>query len=278
MSQPGQRQTWVHHQGTQVSDAAVQLPQLIEAKRPRLSPQLANAVLTPEARDVLATIEEHARTRIAAVEAQAANDIAAAQAEMERWRAHALASEAEARERGFTAGFAEGQPVGFQAGEAAAWEAQTAQLARLTALADSCTTDMRQAILVAQADLADLSLEVARAIIGETLRADPELVTRRVAHLAQRLSERVQATVRVNPDDLPLVQAHWPALARSRRASDQGPQVIADDAIAVGGCAIETRTQFLEGQWDLLLELVREAFATITAEQQHAPLLAQEAA
>jgi flagellar assembly protein FliH len=239
----------------QITHAAAVLPQLVPAEASM------EAVLDPIAQQRIATLEDEAKRRIAAAEAAAAARIEAAQAEAERWRQHALSTEADAQQRGFAAGYAEGERQGRQAGESAVHQAAQADLDRLAHLVAGADANLQAALRAAQAQLAALSVAIARTIALAAFQLDDHLLARRIAALLEHISQTVATTVRVSPADLPLLQPQWPDLVRAQGWLAPGPRLIADEAITPGGCIIETGTQYLDARLETLCARVAETFA-----------------
>ncbi len=260
------RTAWVQHGKVPVKSVTAELPHLWEAP--------ADATITldthlpshgPGGLDS-AIIEAEALARVAAVEAAAAAQIEAAQAEAERWRQHALQSEAEGYSRGFTAGYADGTQQGQVDGAAAVKAEARAQLDPVVALTKAARIETRQALLATREQLTQLSIEVARAVIGEALRVDADLLSRRVAHLLEGIGESATAIVRVAPADLPALQPFWAAATRARRMGERGPRVVADASLAPGDCIVEGTVRYLDARLEPLFTRVAEAFAAVPAE------------
>ncbi|MBA3826349.1 MAG: hypothetical protein H0X24_20920 [Ktedonobacterales bacterium] len=264
------RTSWVQHGKVRFEEVTAQLPRLWEAPSEVSEPHTATESPShmpthgPGGLDS-AIIEAEAQARIMAIEAAAATQIAAAQAEVERWRQHALQSESEGYSRGFTAGYADGTQQGQTEGAAAVKAEARAQLDQLVVLTKAARVETRHALLATREQLTHLSIDIARAIIGEALRIDTDLLSRRVAHLLDGLGESATAIVRVAPADLPALQPHWAAAARARRMGERGPRVVADEALAPGDCIVEGTVRYLDARLEPLFTRVAEAFAAIPA-------------
>lgn len=269
MPHHGTRVGWVQHGKVHIKNATTQLPRLWEAPTDGAGDDAAGEIHTPlHLPGVLdnAIIEAEAQARIAVIEVAAAAQVAAAQAEAERWRQHALQSESEGYSRGFTAGYNDGMAQGQTEGAAAVKAEARAQVDRLAALAKAARVETRQALLATRTQLADLSLELARAVIGEALRLDPDLLSRRVAHLIEAIGDSATAIVRVAPEDLTLLQPYWAAATRARRTGEKGPRVVADASLAPGDCIIEGTVRYLDARLEPLLTRIAATFAAIPAE------------
>lgn len=230
------------------------LPNLWRQTEPKAS---AGGALTSAAQEAIQTAESLAHARLLELVEHATARTRAAEAEAERWRAHALATEADARQRGFAAG----EQAGLVAGEAAARAAAQATIERLATLGERATVDLRAALDEQRDQLANLALEIARQVIGEAFHAEPALLVNRVGLLLSQIGESAAATVRLHPADAPLVRTQWGALAEANGWHAHKPHFVADPAVEAGGCVIEARAHYLDAQPAALLALVRDAFA-----------------
>src|SRR5579883_2831815 len=238
MAQRVTRAGWVQHGRVRVRDAAAQLPELEELPPVEEDLVAASEALGEDWHARLMAVEHAAHARLAEAQAQAEARIAEAQAEAERWRQHALASESEGYSRGFAAGYADGERQGKAEAEAAVKAETRALVNQLSVLARRARADMRAGICEAREGVVALSMEIARAVIGEALRVDPLLLARRVEALLAEVGDASMAVVRVCPQDFAALQAVWPAATRSRRSGEHGPRIVADGTLSPGDCIV----------------------------------------
>ena len=268
MSESITRSGWVQHGKVHVQNVMAQLPHLWEEAIPEEAtpdPELHLASLQMN----IHTIEEAAKARIAAAEANAATMVAAAEAEAERWRTHALATEAESNTRGFAAGYADGLQQGRTEGEAAVKAEMKAMVAQVAGLAKKARIETRKSIQEAQTALGTLSIEVARAVVGEALHSDHGLMARRIAAMLDQVGDAATTIVRVHPMDLVGLQPLWPAATRARRTGERGPRMVGDATLTPGDCIVEGHTRYFDGRLEPLFTLVAEAFTAIPATIHH---------
>ncbi|MDM0104351.1 flagellar assembly protein FliH [Variovorax sp. J22R24] len=168
-------------------------------------------------------------------------------AELARLRREArTAGEAEGRAEGRAMGHEEGVAAGRAEGLAAGLAAASAHAEQLKALSASLPAALRRA----EAELADailtLALDVARQVVHRTLRAEPEWVLPLVQDLLHT-EPALQGEPRLllHPDDVALVRS-----SLGNELQTAGWQVRADEAIARGGC----RVQSASGEMDASLE------------------------
>jgi flagellar assembly protein FliH len=147
----------------------------------------------------------------------------------------------QARDEGYGAGYAEGRA------------AAQAEVRRLHALVDAAAHDLgRLDQQVADALLA-LALEIARRVVGEAFRVRPDLVLPVVQEALRCLPEFEQGVrVHLNPEDASLVETGF-----GDGPPPAGWQIIADGAIARGGCRLVTTAAAvdatLEQRWERVL-------------------------
>ncbi len=139
---------------------------------------------------------------------------------------------AAARQAGYQDGLRDGQ-ASAEAFKLAHGRQVAQQLGALLQSFDDAFSALEQQMADA---LTRTAVELAKQVVREELRQHPEHIAR-VAHDAVEslmLSAR-HIRVRVNPADLPLVEAGAADTLRAR-----GAQLLADSAIERGGCAVES--------------------------------------
>jgi flagellar biosynthesis/type III secretory pathway protein FliH len=114
------------------------------------------------------------------------------------------------------------------------------------------TTEARRLRERAASELAPLAVDIARRILGEGFKASPELVASAVAGAVAGCGPRAIVAVRVNPADRPRLLQRLPDLAAAD-ARLQGIDVVADAAVAPGGCLIEMKSGTLDARLEVQL-------------------------
>lgn len=147
-------------------------------------------------------------------------------------RIQELERELEQRPRkAYQQGFTEGQTAGAQQA-AARLEPAMAKLAE--SLKDLAAV-RRRYLQEAEMDALKLALAVARRVLHRELTVDPESILGVVKAAIDRVDARDLHRVRVNPDDLPILQKHLAAAGLPARL-----EVVADPALERGGVLVET--------------------------------------
>lgn len=257
---------WVQRDHSQVSDAMTHLPHLLQMQSSELP-----LMLSAEALEAIRIVREEAQQHIAAITAEVEAKLLLSQSEAERWRRHALSTEAEAQTRGYQAGFASGEIQGRLNGEQSVREEQQALLTRLEQIVSSSLAMTHDALSDAEKGLAQLSIEIARSVVGECFANDESLFLRRISALLHTLDDAITATIHVAPEDYSLLQEQWFANTLPQWRDSQNLRLVADEQVPPGGCVIDTRTHHLDAGPETLFALVQSIFKRVDAEEPRAP-------
>jgi flagellar assembly protein FliH len=143
----------------------------------------------------------------------------------------------------------EGRDAGYAAGLAAA-EAERAQLASLLGKLASAAGDHEQRLCD---EVLDLSLVLARQLVGEALSVRREFILPIVSAALKQLPQSTQRIeLMLNPSDVELVRTFLGAGEFAQRC-----QLLPDASIAPGGCLIETEQSGIDvtvpSRWRRLL-------------------------
>ncbi|MCC0563445.1 MULTISPECIES: flagellar assembly protein FliH [Brevibacillus] len=215
-----------------------------------------------EAGIILQDAEETAQGQLREAMEQAEKIRQDALAEIEQWwenkrqEAAALFSEteAQAREQGFQAGLQDGKQL--------AWEEEREKVEEARNLLEFAHREKERIISEAEPFLVELSLEIAKKIIGNELSASPEAVLEIVKNTLQRSRVHGEITVCVNQRHFDFVQQHRPQLL----ALLDGQAEIAiypDHTVDEGGCVIRTPLGSVDARIDTQLTEIRQALLDI---------------
>lgn len=155
---------------------------------------------------------------------------------------HLRQLEEQRRAEGYAAGYREGLEVARREGTA-----QTnLHINQLDQMLTALATDLARIDHDLAQDVVLLGLAVARKLVGEALRVNPEAVRDTVEEALRHIAHiRAPMSVIVHPQDAPLVRAYL------ETASPQDAWSLREDpAIACGGCRVETPA----GEVDATLE------------------------
>lgn len=146
----------------------------------------------------------------------------------------------EARAEGYAAGLSEGRKAGIEDGRIAGIAEGRLQAEQerqlLRQIAETFGTEVARANELIAADMLDLSLDLAKAMLKTALKIRPELVipvVREAIHYLPTLQQ--PALLHLHPDDAALVAEHM-----GDEISTAGWRVVEDPHMDRGGCRVET--------------------------------------
>jgi flagellar assembly protein FliH len=143
-------------------------------------------------------------------------------------------------------GFAAGHREGLEAARREALVEATARIGRADQLLQELGEDLNRFDRELAQEVVQLGLAVARKMVGESLKINPDVVRESVEEALRQVTHfRGPVTLAVNPEDAPLVRGYLDTAPP--------PQVWAvreDPLVAAGGCRVETAA----GEVDATLE------------------------
>ncbi|HEY6773108.1 MAG TPA: flagellar assembly protein FliH [Oxalicibacterium sp.] len=146
----------------------------------------------------------------------------------------------EARAEGYAAGLSEGRKAGIEDGRTAGIAEGRLQAEQerqlLRQIAETFGTEVARANELIAADMLDLSLDLAKAMLKTALKIRPELVVpvvREAIHYLPTLQQ--PALLHLHPEDAVLVAEHM-----GDEISTAGWRVVEDPHMDRGGCRVET--------------------------------------
>lgn len=150
----------------------------------------------------------------------------------------------------------EAHKQGYDAGYAAGIQQARSEAAQIHALLQNMQDALNQMDEQIAQSLLDLSLEIARKMIGETLQAKPEVVQKIVGNAINGLPHFNQnAHLILHPDDAELVRKQM-----GEQLSHAGWKIFTDAQIMRGGCRVETAHSNVdattEGRWKRVVESI----------------------
>lgn len=152
--------------------------------------------------------------------------------------------------------FDEGHLQGHQLGYAAGIQQAQAEAARIQALMENIQIGLNQLDQQVAQSLLDLALQIARKMVGETLRIKPEMILKIVTEAISNLPHFNQhAHLILHPDDAELVRKHM-----GEQLAHSGWKIFADEKIQRGGCRVETASSQIDGsvesRWKRIVESI----------------------
>ncbi len=131
-------------------------------------------------------------------------------------------------------GFEQGRKDGLELEEKQLSQQRNQVNAVLSELQEFKRAIMREA----ERDLAALSTLIAKRIVGEEIRTDPEVIRHTVRRALEFVSDRSRLRISLNPEDMEEMQRIMPELASMTEGGRI--QVVEDQAVERGGCMLET--------------------------------------
>ena len=113
------------------------------------------------------------------------------------------------------------------------------------------------ALAGAERDVLRLAVKLAEKIIGREIERDDATLADIVSAALRHARQQEALTVRVNPADLPRVQAHRDRLDPSGRA--RFIDLVADPRVGHGGCVIEGESGTVDARLDTQLRVLERA-------------------
>ena len=150
----------------------------------------------------------------------------------------------------FATGFAQGE----RAGAEAAAQRGEAMLRRLAESLEDLTTVRAQLIRQTERQMVQLALAVARRVIHREVSLDQDLLIAMARVALDRLGETAQVLIRLHPEDFAATAA-----ARQIEWAGSSIQMVADSAIARGGCRIESEFGTIEAGVDAQIQELARA-------------------
>lgn len=176
-----------------------------------------------------------------------APDLDALRAEAEAIRLQAIQDAERIREQAYREGYQRGYEQGYTDGEQHAQQQADEALQRIVEalraqveqVVQSVQTQYHEYLQHAETQMLELASEVARKIVREELKLQPEHALAIVRDALRRVQGFTHIRIRVNPLDLELVRQNRAALLHIVDGVE-GIEIVEDRRVDPGGCIIET--------------------------------------
>ena len=142
-------------------------------------------------------------------------------------------------------------------------EQLTGALERLNDLARVLSQRYRQ-------EAVELAVELARAVVGQAVEADPAALLVVVDRALQSVPRADEARIRCHPDDLDTVRGAVGEMT-ARRGDPIAVRVVASPAMERGGCIVDFDEGAVDARPSVALEVLREALESALAGYQGSP-------
>jgi flagellar assembly protein FliH len=129
---------------------------------------------------------------------------------------------------------------------------------RMAALHRSMRHERDQILLEAETLVVDLALALARRVTRAQAEADPKVVARTIRAALENLSERSNAIIKVNADDLKIASRFASAWVE-RVDADAVLKVRVSDHVERGGCMVEGGVENVDARFESQLDVLQQA-------------------
>ena len=147
---------------------------------------------------------------------------------------------------------------GYETGMKAASRESSGYLTTLESICLQAAEEKERIIKAAELEIANLSTRIAEKIIGEEVKADPEVVMNVAKRAIELATDREQIIVRVNPADLEMIRSRKEKLLASVDGTKH-IQAMADERVKRGGCVIETNSGNVDAKISSQLGQIEES-------------------
>ena len=160
-----------------------------------------------------------------------------------------------AKDEGYAAGLQEGHAAGYAEGRSIAESEVKAEVAHIQALLHKLDQDLHDMDQHVADDLLELALALAKKIVTEALKLQPELIMPIVQEAIRNLPNTVQnPRLFLHPEDAKLVLAHL-----SGQLEQDHWSIREDEQLSRGGCRIEANGSEVNGSLEVRWQRVLSA-------------------
>ena len=155
----------------------------------------------------------------------------------------------------------EGFQLGSDEGLRLAAEEQHDAGTRLSALLQGVASDTEELVRSLEVQVVEMALAIAEKVIAREARLDPEIVLGVVRSALSEVHDATELRIRVNPEDVPLVEPRWQEMLP--RSTAERSELVPDDLVERGGVLVETRIGYADSQLKTRLNQVVNTFQAV---------------
>lgn len=219
-----------------------------------------------KADEIIKNAEEEAGRIVAEARRQAEAVIQEARQEVDAWWNQKRIEDEEARNFARQEGHEQGVEQGKEEGRRLVYEEYAQALEQAAAILEEAPSIKRRMIAEAEPFVLDLTIEIARKVIGEQLMLDKENVIALIRKALSRTQEYKSVTVAVSPDTYTYVQENRAKLLEVLDSQVE-ITIIPDDAVTDGGAVIRTTMGSVDARVDVQLEEIKKALQAVLANE-----------
>lgn len=154
--------------------------------------------------------------------------------------------------------YRDGYEKGYTQGLAEASTEASVHIQHIAELARNAAVDMARILRTSEEGVIELALAVAEKVVHKCLVEDRSLIVSMVKGALECVDVLEVIRIRVNPEDLEILQSHW----REEQFGAIGTDVelVPDASVQIGGCIIDTRKSIVDAQIEAKLAEIERAF------------------
>ncbi|MCD6310752.1 MAG: hypothetical protein J7M18_08540 [Candidatus Eremiobacteraeota bacterium] len=160
---------------------------------------------------------------------------------------------------------ARGYEEGYEAGESDGREKYTALIEEAGQLFRSIKDERMRVLSTVEPEVARLAVEIAEAVIGQEVKMNSDIVLNMVKDALGKVKDREEITIRVNPEDLSLVESSKDSFVRFMQGIREY-EITGDPRVEQGGCIIESNLGSVDSRLKTRIEAIRVAFENTARE------------
>ncbi len=161
--------------------------------------------------------------------------------------AHTQAEELKAlkQKEGFDSGFEKGYYEGLEKSKAETDQKYSAVIATLQSIAGTALTEKHKIVKSAEDDMINLSVDVAKKVVGQELTSNREIVVNFVKEAIKMLENKEKITLYANPEDIELIKSHREDFKKLIDLND-ALHILPDDILDRGECRLESDSEIVD--------------------------------
>ncbi|SDG70315.1 flagellar assembly protein FliH [Aneurinibacillus thermoaerophilus] len=236
----------------------IELPYRKENKPHHDSAVTIQEYSTPQGDEIVREAEAKATCIIKEAKQQAKELIEEARRDIDAWWAAKRQEDEEIRTHIQQEGFAQGIELGKEEGRRLIYEEYAEMLRRAAAILEEAPAVKRKMIAEAEPFVLNLTLAIARKVIGEHLEMDKDNVLALIHKALSHTKEYKSMVVAVSPDVYPYVQENRAKLLEVLDSQVE-VTIVPDGSISDGGAVIRTTMGSVDARVDTQLEEIKKA-------------------
>ena len=150
----------------------------------------------------------------------------------------------------------------YERGVNKAGEEYSSRLEEADNIVQKACVERQKIIAGSEDEIIHLAMAVARKVISNELVANPESIVEIVKRAIQKVTDRDEVSVRVNPENLDTTISAQDEISQSVKGIRKF-KVLADPSVALGGCVVETPNGNVDARIERQLEEIEQALMEV---------------